>query len=54
MTKKTKQEIIEGCTNEHDRKIMIKELNRFDKTINRSYALSTLGFVLAVISILTV
>jgi len=33
---KTRQELIEGCKNEHDRKLMIRELDRFSKVKKKS------------------
>ncbi len=47
---RTKKELIEKCTNEHDRKIMIKALEESDKRIGRSHKLLGLCFLLAVIS----
>lgn len=42
---RTKQELIANCDNEHDRKLMITELDKFQKVQNRSYLLAGLGIL---------
>lgn len=45
---KTKQELIEGCSNEYDRKLIIKELNKFEEIKKRSGILFGVGIVLLI------
>lgn len=45
-----KEELIQNCTNEHDRKLMIKALERNDKRMIKSYLMIGLCVLLGVIS----
>ena len=41
---KLQEEIIGNCTNEHDRKLMIKELDRWEKIHSKSTLLTQIAF----------
>lgn len=45
-----KIDLIQNCTNEHDRKLMIEALDRNDKRMRKSYIMLGLCILLGVIS----
>ncbi len=45
----SKKELIVNCTNEHDRKLVIKELEKHEKIINKSYTLMMIATFFTVI-----
>lgn len=48
---KTKEEVLSNATNEHDRKLMEKELDRFEKVERVSHILIGVAIVLGIIGI---
>ena len=49
--KKTKEQILRDCTNEHDRKLMIKEFDRSEKIYNKSILLMGISLFFTTIGI---
>ena len=46
---KTKEEIISNCTNEHDRKLVIKHLEEYEGRLDKSYILMWIATFFTVI-----
>lgn len=49
--KKTKEQILKDCTNEHDRKLLIKGFDRGEKIYNKSRLLLGIALFFLVVSI---
>lgn len=49
--KKSYKEIIENATNDHDRKLMIKELDKFDRIYNKSITLMWIATFFTIVGI---
>lgn len=51
---KTKEELIEMCGNDHDRKVMQESLDKHDKIIRKAYGFMFLGAALSVLGIIII
>ena len=49
--KKTKEQILRDCTNEHDRKLLVKEFNRWEKIHNKSRLLLGIALFFLIVGI---
>jgi len=49
--KKTKEQILRDCSNEHDRKLLIKGFNRWEKTHNKARILMLIATFFTLVGI---